>query len=71
MKYIIIDIENGDMFTEEFKTESEAIMEADRQWNRLTETEKQYHEAFYIIESDNTDEDAANHYDGSIVEIYK
>ena len=71
MKYIVIDIANGDMFTDEFATEVEAIREADRQWNRLNETEKQNRESFYIIESDNPDVDADNHYDGSIVKIYK
>lgn len=70
MKYILIDVKNGDMFDKEFSTREEAIKQADIEWNHLSKADKEHTEAFYILESVNPDEDAENHYDGNIVKDY-
>lgn len=71
MKYIVIDIKDGDMFDKEFDSKDEALKNADKDWNYLTENEKKSREAFYVLESVNPDEDAENHYDGNVIKNYK
>lgn len=73
MKYIIVDDRGpGRFFTEEYDSKEEAILEANTQWERyLTDEEKRHIASFYVLESENPDEDAANHYDGNEVKRYK
>lgn len=71
MKYIIMHEKNGDVFTDEFETKSEALKTAAIQWNCLSYSDKKHSHAFYIIESVNPDENAENHYDGDYVFIFK
>lgn len=71
MKYILIDIVNGDMFNKEFDSEDEALKAAGSEWNHLSEYDKNRRDAFYVLESANPDEDAENHFDGWVVKGYK
>ena len=70
MKYIIIDIKDGDMFDKEFDSKDEAIKEANKQFSWLTESDKKKRSAFYVLESVNPDEEADNHYDGEVIKKY-
>lgn len=67
MKYILIDVKNGDMFNEEFNTADEAIAEAERQWDNMSEYDKKQRTDFYVLESINPDEEAENHFDGQVI----
>ena len=70
-KYIIMDYSNGDLFTTEFDELNEAIIEADYQWDCLTDKEKNNREEFFILRTVNPDEEAENHLDGDIVKRWK
>jgi len=67
MKYILIDEKDGDMFTAEFATKEEAIAAGNRDFARLTAIDKKHRTAFYVLESENPDEEAENHMDGTVV----
>jgi hypothetical protein len=71
MKYIIIDIKKGDVFTEEFDSKEEALKRSDVEWNKLSEYDQRQRKAFYVLEAINPDEEAENHFDGSIIKEYK
>ena len=71
MKYIIFDARKGNYFTEEYDNKEEAIREADKEWDRMTDEEKRHTVEFYVLESANPDEDAVNHFDGNFVKKYK
>ena len=73
MKYIIWDErKDGQFFAEEYDSKEEAIRNADLEWNRYkTDWEKKQTIAFFVLESENPDEDADNHYDGNPVKVYK
>ena len=71
MKYIVMDYRDGDLFTEEFETENEAIETAEAEWNNLSEHDKKQREEFFVLESANPDEDAENHFDGDIIKRWK
>ena len=73
MRYIIWDEQkDGQTFAEEYESKEEAIRLADLYWNRYkTETEKGKTLAFYVLESENPDEEADNHFDGNPVKVYK
>lgn len=73
MKYIIVDDRGpGRFFTEEYDSKEEAIREADTQWERYTTNEEKRHiVSFCVLESENPDEDAADHLDGNEVKRYK
>lgn len=71
MKYIVIDGNNGDEFIDEFSTKDEAIKAANNAWEHLTESERSHRDYFFILESVNPDEDAADHYDGDFIKVYK
>ena len=73
MKYIIWDErKDGQFFTEEYDSKEEAIRNADLEWSRYkTDWEKKQTIAFFVLESENPDEDADNHYDGNPVKVYK
>ena len=70
MKYVLIDVFNGDMFNEEFSGLEEAINKADYYWNNLTDSEKKKRTAFYVLDSVNPDEEAIDHLDGDIIKDY-
>lgn len=72
MKYVLCDrIKNGDLFTEEFADKEEAMEQAAREWDWLTETDKKRRDGYFLIESDNPDEGAENHLEGNIIGIWK
>lgn len=71
MKYIVMDYKSGDLFTEEFDSEEEAIVAAEYDWEYLTDKEKNEREEFFILKSTNPDVDAENHLDGDIVRRWK
>nr|DAG62751.1 MAG TPA: hypothetical protein [Caudoviricetes sp.] len=71
MKYIIIDIKKGDIFTEEFDSKEEALKWSDVEWNKLSKYDQSQREAFYVLETINPDEEAENHFDGNIIKEYK
>lgn len=71
MMYIVMDQrEAGDLFTEEFNTEQEAIAAAEYQWNHMTRRE-QKESSFCVIKSVNPDEEAENHYDGDVIRTWR
>lgn len=70
MKYVIVDMTKTDLFTKEFDTEEEAVKNADRDFERLTSSDKRNRVAFYILKSENADEAAENHLDGDIIKDY-
>lgn len=66
MKYVVVDIKDGDIFSTEMENASEAIKEAKRQWGYLTNRERK-NRTFYVLESVNPDEDAEDHFDGNVI----
>lgn len=71
MKYIIIDDTGNDVFTDEYETADKAITEARNQWDYLTAKEREKRAAFFVLESINPDETAADHFDGTPVYTIK
>lgn len=71
MKHIVMDYRDGELFTEEFETEAEAIEAAEAEWNHLSESDKKHRESFTVLKSINPDEEAENHLDGDIVRRWK
>ena len=71
MKYIIMDYKDGDFFADEFDSKDEALREAEEQWEQLTKQDRERREAFYVLESIDSDEDTLDHYDGYIVKRWK
>lgn len=70
MKYIFIDEVRGDIFSQEFETESEAIAQADGEWHLMANCDKKKRNSFYVLESINPDEDAVNHFDGNVIKSW-
>ena len=70
MKYIVIEGKNGDLFTKEFATEAEALEAAERDWNALSDYDKEHCDEFTVIESANPDEDAPDHLDGNVIKEF-
>lgn len=70
MKYIIYEEKNGDIFTEEFETEAEAIKRAEYIYDHLTDYDKKQRTAFYVIESADPDENSEQHLDGTIARTW-
>lgn len=71
MRFLVIDVKNGDMFDKAYATREEAIAQADREWNSLTEYDKKQRECFYVLESVTDDEEAENRFDGNVIKEYK
>lgn len=71
MKYVIIDNKNGDLFSTEHETKEQALACAEEKWSHLTEKEKKDRESFFVLESENPDEEAENHFDGDVIKKYK
>ena len=70
-KYIVMDYRDGDLFTEEFDSVSEAVMSADWDWRGLSEQDKARRTAFFVLESANPNAEAEDHLDGNIVKRWK
>ena len=70
MKYLVIDVKDGDMFVEGYETKHEALERATYLWNSLTDKEKKDRDEFYVLESVSPDETAPNHYDGQVIKDY-
>lgn len=68
--YILID-DCGDIYTEEYTNQEEALKDAESLWNRLTENDKKRIGAFYLIKSANPDEEAEDHLDGDVIKAWK
>ena len=66
MKYILIDVKGGDMFTEEFDDREKALERADAEWNHLSNHDKSKREAFYLLETENPDT-----LDGDIIKTWR
>ena len=73
MRYIIWDErDDGYVYPEECDSKKKAIRKADQVWkNWITDEDKKHIVAFYVMESDNPDEDSPNHYDGNDIKRYK
>lgn len=67
MKFVIVDQTATDMFNEEFETREEAINAATKEWNHMSAHDQKLREAYYVLESQNPDEDAEDHFDGDII----
>lgn len=65
MKYIVIDQTTADIFTKEFDDREKAIRTAKRDFNYLTKSDFKKRVAFFVLESENPDEEAENHFDGT------
>lgn len=70
MKYVIVEVVKEDMFNEEYETAEEAIKAADVIWEHLSNFDKKQRTEFYVLESENPDENAINHMDGTPIKIY-
>ena len=56
-KYIIFDqVRNGDLYTKEFDNISDARKSFHREWDHMSNSDKQRREAFYLMECDLDDE---------------
>lgn len=71
MKYVVVDCKNGDMFDTEHETKEQALACAEEKWSHLTKEEKKDRESFFVLKSENPDEEAENHFDGDIIKKYK
>ena len=69
--YILMDCKNGDIFTEGFDNEEDAIKAGESGWNHLTEHDKKERSAFYVLHSVADDIDAENSFDGDVVKEWK
>ena len=69
--YILMDCKGGDIFTETFDNEADAIKAGESKWNHLTEHDKKYRSAFYVLRSIADDIDAENSFDGDVVKEWK
>lgn len=66
MKYIVWDQrKNGETFTEEFDDLEDAVDTAVADWRNKSKNEKNDVQDFYLLESENPDPDADNHFDGN------
>ena len=67
MKYVMIEAPksgSGDEFTFESDDLLIAVQEAEYWWEHLSYSDKRK-KTIYVIESENPDEDAENHFDGN------
>ena len=75
MKYIIwgefVWGGNHHVFTEEYEDKEEAVQEADIIWEGLADDEKEQIVSLFVLESENPDINAINHFDGDEIKRYK
>ena len=69
--YILMDCNGGDIFTETFDNEADAVKAGDYEWEHLTELDKKKRSAFYVLRSVADDIDAENSFDGDVVKEWK
>lgn len=55
MKYIVMDVTEGGIFTNEFDNLDDAIKAAGIEWNRLSYYDKRKRQEFYVLESIDSD----------------
>lgn len=66
MKYIVWEQrKSGETFTEEFDDLEDAVNAAVADWRNMSKNEKNDVLDFYLLESENPDPDACNHFDGN------
>lgn len=71
MKYIVMDCTDTDMFNESFETAEEAVEQAELDWSRMSDYDKNRRTEYYVLESANPDEEAEDHFDGDIIKRWK
>ena len=70
-EYVVIDITPTLAFCTECDSEHQALTEAQKQWDALTNFDRNRRTEFVVIRSDNPDETAPDHLDGAIIKIWK
>ena len=70
MKYVLIDQTDTDMYSREFDDMDEAIDAGDADFAMLTKHDLKRRSDFYLLESENPDEDAENHFDGDVIKSW-
>lgn len=65
MKYVLVDMTRGDMFTEEFEDKQNAIDYGDRMFSYKTKADKCTE--YYLLESADPDEESEQHLNGDII----
>lgn len=70
MRYVLIDDRGYDLSTKEFENKDEAIKQGDYDWNHLTDSEKRKSD-FYLLESNDPDDDSMEHLDGDIIKYWR
>lgn len=70
-KYVIIREVGADGFTREFDNKDEAIREARREWESLSDGDKKRTSSFYVLESVDPDEESERHFDGDYIAMWK
>lgn len=71
MKYIVMDVRANDIFTDEFNSITEAIEYAVYIWGSMWDIDKAKVNSFYVIESDATNGEEVNYYEGKVLKEYK
>lgn len=71
MRYVLIDEKRGNMYAQEFENKAVGIDAGDKLWHIMEKADQDNSDAFYLLESVNPDEDAADHFDGDIVKAWK
>lgn len=74
MKYLVVDNQMQYGATEEikeFEILEDAMEYAEHSWNCMSDNDKKYTTAYYVLESVNPDEESDNHYDGDIIKRWK
>lgn len=71
MKYVLIEGVRGSEYPQEFEKREVAIDAGNKIWDAMCEQDKKNTGYFFLLESENPDEDANNHYDGEIVKRWK
>lgn len=66
-KYVLFEDCGTDVWTSEYNEKREAVAAAEKAWDRLSEYDRKYRTVIYVLESDNPDENAENHFDGTAV----
>lgn len=62
---------NHHVFTEEYEDKKKAVQEADSIWEGLADDEKEQIVSLFVLESENSDINAINHFDGDEIKRYK
>lgn len=71
MKYVVVDIRESAIFTEEFDNSEEAMKCAERDWHHKTRDEKKRCIEYFVLESADSDPESPEHLDGNIIYEWK